>query len=93
MIQYMHELAVSLWVCVFIATVTSVLSTQHGVIPSEIENCNTSCFPLTPLEEKASKVTTLSWFGRSLVSPANEKNTFNPIAESVSVSNKVLKVT
>lgn len=82
----MHELAVFPWVCLFIATVTLVLSSQHAVNPLESVHL--------PLGDKnPSKLQLAATFGKSLVSPAREENIFSPPAESVSVSNRSLKIT
>jgi len=83
----MHELAVFLWVWVFIATVTLVLSTQHAVIPIEIEHCNTQFAVHLPLPNIGGFFFHLAaTFGRWLASPVNEEHIFNPVAESVSVT-------
>lgn len=75
----MHELAVFLWVCLFIATVTLELSTQHVVDPLERVHL--------PLGEKnPSKLQLAAAFDKSLVSPAREENIFTPPAESESVT-------
>lgn len=82
----MHELAVFLWVCLFIATVTLKLSTQHVVNPLESVHL--------PLGKKnPSKLQLAATFDKSLVSPAREENIFYPPAESESISNKSLKIT
>lgn len=82
----MHELAVFLWVCLFIATVTFELSTQHVVSPLESVH-------LLLGERNPSKLQLTATFDKLLVSPAREESIFNPPAESGSVSNESLKIT